>query len=253
VWKKLHDAGKLTAAQNVFWEPRPPEELYDLRSDRDEVKNLAQSPEHQDVLRRLRQAERDWVLRVHDVGFLPEGEIHTRSQGSTPYEMGHDNGKYHLKNIFNDAELASSLKPEALPELKALLRDRDSAARWWAAQGLLMRGKAAVEEAKGELARALADDSPYVRIVAAEALGRYGSEGDLKKALPVLLGQASIKKSGLYVSAFALNALDELGPRAAPARAAIKALPVVDPAVSPRMKFYNERLVEHILTNFPGP
>jgi uncharacterized sulfatase len=251
VWKKLHDAGKLNAAQKTFWEPRMPEELYDLQSDPDEVKNLAHSPEHQDTLRRLRLAERDWVLRVRDVGFLPEGEIHTRSQGSTPYEVGHDEQKYPLRRIFRTAEVASSRKADALPELRASLRDRDSAVRWWAAQGLLMRGKATVEAAKGELTKALADESPYVRIVAAEALGRYGSEADLKKALPVLLEQASIKKSGLYVSVFALNALDELGPRAASARAAIKALPVVDPAVSPRMKAYNERLVEHVLTNFP--
>ena len=114
-----------------------------------------------------------------------------------------------------------------------------------------MRGKEVIAASKSELSKALGDASPYVRIVAAEALGRYGSDADLKKALPVLLEQASIKKSGLYVSVFALDALDELGPRAASARAAIKALPVAGEDVNPRMRAYNQRLIEHILANLP--
>ena len=54
VWKKLYDAGKLNEAQSQFWKsPREPEELYDLQSDPDEVKNLAGSKEHLQVLRLL--------------------------------------------------------------------------------------------------------------------------------------------------------------------------------------------------------
>src|SRR5262249_53717061 len=157
--------------QTYFWEPRPPEELYDLQDDPDEVKNLASSPKHQEILKRLRRAEREWVLRVRDVGFLPEGEIHSRSKGSTPYEMGHDEKKYPPQRLLHAADLASLLKPESLPGLKASLQDADSAVRWWAALGILMRGKAGLEGAKGELEKALADGSPYVRAVAAEALG----------------------------------------------------------------------------------
>jgi uncharacterized sulfatase len=249
VWKKLFDEGKLTPPQRAFWERRPPEELYDLDSDPDEVKNLASSADHETILRRLRKAEQEWVLRVRDVGFLPEGEIHSRSKGSTPYEMGHDDQKYPLDRILRIAEVASALRADALPELKETLGDRDSAMRYWAALGLLMRGKTAVAAAQRELSKALADESPYVRIAAAEALGQYGSDADLKKALPVLLESAALDKVGLYVSVAALNALDRLGPKTAGVRAAIKALPVSDPSVSPRMKEYNRRLVEHILTN----
>jgi uncharacterized sulfatase len=249
VWKQLFDAGKLKAPQTYFWQPRAPEELYDLESDPDEVKNLAAVPEHRETLERLRRAEREWVFKVRDVGFLPEGEIHTRSQGSTPYEMGHDDRRYPHQKILGAAELASSLRPEALSELKAALGDADSAVRYWAALGILMRGKAAVAPSADALHRALADASPYVRFAAAEALGRFGSEADLPKALPVLADLARLDKHGVYVSLAALNALDHLGPRAAPVREAVAALPRTDPAVPARMQDNPRRLIEHILAN----
>ena len=59
VWKRLYDEGKLTPAQTHFWQPKPPEELYDLQNDPDEVHNLAGSPEHREVLERMRKAEQD--------------------------------------------------------------------------------------------------------------------------------------------------------------------------------------------------
>jgi uncharacterized sulfatase len=248
VWKKLYDEGQLTPAQRIFWEPRQPEELYDLQTDPDEVKNLAFHEEHRATLRRLRQACRDWILRVRDVGFLPEDEIHSRAKGSTPYTMGHDDQKYPLKRILAAAENAAYAPEEVGIPLADALKDRDSAVRYWGAQGLLIRGKV-VLPARTVLTKALADESPYVRIITAELLGRYGSDADLKKALSVLLKEASIKNSGLYVSVFALNSLDYLGARAAGARDAIKALPVAGEDISARMRFYNERLREHIVAN----
>lgn len=68
------------------------------------------------------------------------------------------------------AELAASLNPEAIPELKQFPTHTDSGVRHWAAAGLLMRGPAAVSTAKTELSTALNDASPSVRVAAAEAL-----------------------------------------------------------------------------------
>ena len=49
--------------------------------------------------------------------------------------MGHDDAKYPLERILATAELASGLKPDAVPELKKALADADSAVRYWAAMG----------------------------------------------------------------------------------------------------------------------
>jgi uncharacterized sulfatase len=249
VWRRLYDEGKLTPAQAAFWKTKPPEELYDLQSDPDEVSNLASSSVHQETLERLRKAQQDHALQTRDIGFLPEAEIHSRSQGSTPYELGHDDRKYPLKRIMAAAELAASLKTEALPELRKALGDEDSAVRYWAAMGILMRGNSAVEAARDELSKALADGSPSVRIVAAQALGQYGSEADLGKTLPVLVELARPDKSGIYASLQALNAVDALDARAAGAVEAIKALPVRDKSLSHRAGNGIPRLVEKILAD----
>ena len=108
------------------------------------------------------------------VGFLPEGEMHSRSEGGTPYEMAREDGAYDLEAIQLVAEQASGMDSADIPALTQSLSDKDSAVRYWAAQGMLMRGRAGVSQAEAELRNALNDPSPHVRIVAAEALGRYG-------------------------------------------------------------------------------
>ncbi|MCI0742909.1 MAG: sulfatase-like hydrolase/transferase, partial [Gemmataceae bacterium] len=234
VWKELFDLGKLNEAQSFFWKTRPPEELYDLENDRDEIHNLAASPKHQEILRRLRGAHSDHVFQIRDLGFLPEDELHARSAGSNPYDMGHDDRKYPLKRIFETTDLASMLQPEDLPKLQKALSDEDSAVRYWAALGIIMRGKDAVVSSRKALLKALADSAPSVRIAAAEALGKYGSDQDASKAVAALAELVSFKKNGLYVAVQALNALGKLGPRAAPALPAIQAAPQGTDAVTPR-------------------
>ncbi|MCZ6795714.1 MAG: sulfatase-like hydrolase/transferase [Planctomycetota bacterium] len=249
VWKRLYDEGKLAPPRTYFWERKPPEELYDLEKDPDEVRNLAGSPEHRGVLERLRKAQREHALAIRDVGFLPEDEIHTRSAGSSPYEMGHDAARYPLERIMKVAELASSLSGGALPALEKALGDDDSAVRYWGALGILMREEKGVREAAGALRKALRDPSPNVRVVAAEALARYASPADLKGALDVLLGAADLRENSPYVAALALNAIDELDGKARAARAAIDALPRSHGPKGRGSGNYAERLIEKILAD----
>src|SRR5437870_2175854 len=84
VWKRLHDEGKLTRAQEVFWNTKAPEELYDLQSDPDEINNLAASREHEAIIERFRRAQYELAQKIRDVGFLPEGELFTRSNAVRP-------------------------------------------------------------------------------------------------------------------------------------------------------------------------
>ena len=52
---------------------RPPRlELYDLKSDPDELTNLAEDPEHREALERLVKALGDWVRRTDDPYIDPD-------------------------------------------------------------------------------------------------------------------------------------------------------------------------------------
>jgi uncharacterized sulfatase len=253
VWKRLYDEGKLKPPQTHFWEPKPPEELYDLRNDPDEVNNLAKSPQHRDVLERMRKAELDWVRSVRDVGLLPEAEIHSRSKGSTPYEMGHER-RYPMEQVLATAELASSVEPSkaantvplGTPQLVRRLADEDSAVRYWAAMGLLMRGAAGVRGAAAPLRKALGDAAPSVRVVAAEALGRFGGAEDLDQAVKTLVELAPPDKNGVYVAMAALNAIDRLGEKGKAARQALKGMSATDPTAPKRTAEYVPRLLKDL-------
>ncbi len=228
VWHRLHAEGKLNAAQDAFWNTKPPEELYDLASDPDEVDNLAALPEHRATLERLRDAQRSLALKIRDVGFLPEGEMHRRSQGTTPYDMARDDSRYPLERILATAELASALDPNPAPELIKALEDPDSAVRFWAASGLLMRGKAGVKAGHGSLVSSLADPSPDVRVTAAEALARFGNPDDRRLAIRILADHADTSRQDVFTAISALNSIHQLGDDAETIKASLRDQPPGD-------------------------
>lgn len=51
------------------------EELYDLKSDPQEINNLAEDPKQQKRLEQMRTALADWQNEVGDIGLIPEAEI----------------------------------------------------------------------------------------------------------------------------------------------------------------------------------
>ena len=237
----------------TFWNEKTTEELYDLLADQDEVKNLALSSSEnvQPVLERMRSALRDWQISIRDLGFLPEGEIHARTAASA-YEMGHDDYRYPLLHVMKVAAAASTVRgidESAMGVLGKAFHHSDSAIRYWAATGALIRKEYGVRAFHRELHDALNDESAYVRIVAAEALGRFGTEAEAERALAVLMELASIEKNGVYISMEALNAIDYLDERAASAKAAIAALPSEAKGVDGRMTGYVPRLLEKILAD----
>lgn len=238
VWRRLHEEGKLNPAQDAFWKPKPPEELYDLETDPDETRNLAASAQHGSTLARLRKAQQELAASIRDLGFLPEGEIHARAADASPYEMGHDDKRYPYARIAATAERAAS-RQAGREALVTALTDADSAVRYWGAMGLLMRQDAAA------LRAALNDSSPYVRIVAAECLGLHGTAEDRARALAVLVELAPPDQSGVFVSLAALNALEAVKPDQAALRA-LKDIAADDPRAPSRFRGYIPRVLERL-------
>lgn len=88
VWdllKGLNAEHKLTSVHAVLCAPRmPDEELYDLQSDTDEIKNLATSsdPQDQATLKRLRVVLNNWIKETNDQGETPENSDGNRKPKS---------------------------------------------------------------------------------------------------------------------------------------------------------------------------
>jgi arylsulfatase A-like enzyme len=238
VWHKLYAEGKLEPPQTYFWETKPFEELYDLQEDPDETKNLIDAAELQPVADKLRKALDEHLLKIRDLGFLPEYEIHARSKGSTPHQMGADPAQFPMEEIKAAADLAASMKAGTEADLKQLFAHSDSAVRYWAALGFVMRGKEAVMANREALLPLLNDEAPAVQVAAAEALGRYGTNADAKKALDVLMSYADPEENGIFIAMAAMNAVDYMDERALPAKAKIAALSKVDPNVNARVQKY---------------
>ena len=112
-----------------------------------------------------------------------------------------------------------------------------------------MRGAPAVRLTHDELFVLLYDESPNVRIVAAEALGRYGSDADVQAALDVLLMSADLSRRPLFEVVAALNAIDYMDERAAGVRDRLVALPLEDPRAPAPFANYVPRLLEKILAD----
>ncbi len=248
IWRTQFDAGLTNEAQSLFWRvPKAPEELYDLTDDRDEVHNLADSPEHQAILRRMRAALQSHQREVRDVALLPEGELHSRLRGDSPYEMARDESRYPFQRVLAAADLASRLEPADVPQLRAWLEDTDSAVRYWAALGFLMRGSEAVQRDQELLRRALADSSPHVRIVAAEALATHGAASDLGRCLDVLRELAAPRANGVFVAMSALAAIEALGPKSRPLHPFVSTLDPNFPVPHERFASYVPRQIANIL------
>jgi arylsulfatase A-like enzyme len=249
VWNDLFLAGKTTPAQSLFWRtPKDSEELYDLQTDRDEVVNLAASPEHKPILEKLRAAQRGHLAQIRDVGFLPEHEMHARSADSTPYDTAHDPAKYPFEKILAAADLASGMDSTAAPELARLMtEDKDSAVRFWGALGLLMRGESAEHDHAAALITALNDPSIDVRIPAAQALGQFGDEAALAKALTTLGSLAAPKDQDVLTAMAALAAIEALGPKADSLKPQIASMDPAGPSPDARYNSYVPRLIQNIV------
>lgn len=205
-WEREHLAGRLNAVQDRFFREKPFEELYDLKADRDQVRNLAHHPQHQARLAEMRAALDAYMVEVNDNGFIPE------SAPAEGWEASRVPGAYPLARVMQVAAMAARRDPANLAALRDTTKDASDLVRHWAAQGLLMLGKHA-EPAAADLQALLGDALPHTQVVAAEALAKFGNP---QPALDKLLGLVESHPMP-RVRLLAVEALDALGPLTMPA------------------------------------
>lgn len=251
-WKRLHEQGRLDPVQRTFWEPKEPEELYDLEQDPFETLNLAADSAYRRTLDRLRKAHLSHARRIGDVDLIPEAEMLRRAGSGAPGDWARTN-RAALRRVLSVAERAANREAGEIPRLLRQASDRDAAVRWWVALGFLVRGEPAVKAGKQVLSRMLDDPNPSVRIMAAEGLVTHGT-GDIRvRAKECLLEMADGRRSDYFDAVAALNAIDVVrGEFVAEYEARLRTLPRRLPGVEPRVNEHLDRLLTSILGAVDG-
>jgi N-sulfoglucosamine sulfohydrolase len=166
---RLKATANMTPAQQSMWLPkRFPEELYDLETDPDETVNLALDPAYQNKLLELRQVLKDWILRIRDTGFMPEGYMKKIADGKTVYEMRMLEDLFPLDRILelNDRILNDPIDQQSMV---SSLNDPQELIRYWAAISIHYLDDPDIETIEA-LEDRLSDPSGYVRLAVCDAL-----------------------------------------------------------------------------------
>jgi len=246
-FRRLSAAGLLTDPPRLFMRNRkPPEELYDLENDPHEIHNLVRLPKYQEVLDRLRAAHVEWMRDTIDTGLLPEPDMIARAGKEGIYAAVRNPETPIPLDRLREVVASRARGPAERDKLIGWLKDPDAAVRYWAAVRLGQaeddspkeaprndspKSEAGAPNAGGAepslpavlqtlgppLHAALGDSSPSVRVAAARSLVALG---DSSAGLPVLV--ELLRGPDAAVRVLAASALDELGPKAAPALDALK-------------------------------
>jgi uncharacterized sulfatase len=95
-WEDKARTDAFAAARVNLYQHRPPEELYDLRSDPYELKNLAADPAQKEVLAAMRKRLDDWMKQQGDTGQVGDapkkGGNAKKGGGGKPAAAAADNG-----------------------------------------------------------------------------------------------------------------------------------------------------------------
>ena len=134
VWKRLHDEGKLTPAQDAFWKTKPPEELYDLQNDPDEVRNLAGSPAHRAILEAAQGAAGPRPLRSATSASCRKASC-SAAAGRHALRHGPRCAKYPFDRVFATAGAGLDAPARRAPGTEDGARRRRRRVRYWAALG----------------------------------------------------------------------------------------------------------------------
>jgi arylsulfatase A-like enzyme len=239
-WARLAREGKLTPATAMFWGAKPGEELYEMASDPDSVKNLVGEAAHRATLDQLRAALRQRMIDVKDNGLLPEGSA---LEG---YDASHAVGAWPVERVVDLANRASERDAAQVPQFITALEDPSEPMRWWAAQGCTMLGEKAAPATEA-LRKHLDDPSGAVAVAAAEALARLGQ---VAEALPVL--ERWLENSANQGTAqLAGNVLDRLGEQARPALPVMKRVLASEKGGKGALN-YPQRILEHSIAVLEG-
>lgn len=239
-WENEYLNGNLNETQLRFFETKPVEELYKISDDPHNINNLANNPAYQDVLKRMRSVNKQWLRNIKDVGFIPESTIREYSRNSTIYESVREQ-RIPIEEIIETAEMASTGNSEDLEKLIDRLDHRDPSVRYWAAMGFVIQSNKA-ESFKKRLLSHLNDQNLGVRITLAEALYKLDEK---ERAFNVI--EEVLESKSPVVILHAMNVLLTFDPEKIPRKIWVRVQKFIDNELKGMYRYVknaSQRIVE---------
>ncbi|MBN1854379.1 MAG: sulfatase-like hydrolase/transferase [Pirellulales bacterium] len=260
--RRLHAAGELEPeAERFLAQEKPVEELYDLKADPHELKNLADSPEYAELKKRLMHALISQMQANRDLGVIPESELDERTGTQTSRYALFQNQSSQIARLIDLACMPSRVGIPATSATGGIdahslaiskLNDPDPTVRFWSIMilGRLAEKNASLRpDAVPSILAATQDASATVRVTAAEWLCRIGVP---EKGLPILI--LELDNENRWIRLRAVHAMDLLGEAARPAMDALKKAMQrsLDEAKQDERDKYVARVANHALNGLLG-
>ncbi|WP_321345397.1 sulfatase [uncultured Draconibacterium sp.] len=167
-WEDYYLAGKCNDMQSRAFQTKPVEELYDTENDPYEINNLANDPAYKEVLERMREENSRWMKEIRDVVLIPETEYTERAGDGSMYDYMRS-AACPFDELLAAAELATQAGNGAIQQYIELLKNEDSALRYWGVTGLLSHIEDA-EPALPALKAAADEDATATAVLIGETL-----------------------------------------------------------------------------------
>lgn len=255
LWRQMFRDGKLNSIQSHFFQPHPPEELYDLSADPEETFSLAGKEEYQDVIARFRQLHRSKTMEIRDAALMPESLIQEIAYQQPLQNFCASEDNYPLARIFEAANNAANRGHIDTETLQQMSASTDCTIRYWAAIALRCRGQETCRKHVDKMEHLMNDSCHCVAITAAETVVTNLAGEMQSKAINLLVEKANFENSDFYSAVDALNSLGrivEQGDREIEIPIGkIKSYPTKPPKIK-RGGSYIERLVEFIESRNPA-
>ncbi|SNR31363.1 Arylsulfatase A [Lutibacter agarilyticus] len=183
-WEQLYRDGKLNKVQSKFFEPKIPEELYDVEADPFETNNLAANPNFKSTLKELRTTLNAEILKMNDLSFYPEFYL-LQNAFENPKSFG-ETHKKSLKKYLSIANLEMVSYKKATSKLQKYLTSTDAWERYWALNVCSSFGEEAKEFTAKIIEISNSDTELINKVKAAEFLGITKVENPSKVMIKAL-------------------------------------------------------------------
>lgn len=129
-WRSQYRQGTLNPMQQQFYQAKPLEGLYNLKTDPHEINNLAQDPQYQEQLVAMRTRLQERMQAMPDLSLIPESQLVAEGLDN-PVQYG-QKMKKRIAKYLQTVDLCLLPTDQAVPELQRALSSSDPMERMWA-------------------------------------------------------------------------------------------------------------------------